>query len=150
MEDLQWNSRVTGARRHARGIVLKVGWGGGQTYPLSWQEKKPQTANLQYPNPKGGGGWGVSSFYLKILFKKNCCTCSRPKKWKGPRQLLQNSIFTCIYVNLWNMSVVRKMSGGGVHGWSPLDATFLRGRGCTRTYINSVCTSKWEVYFRAN
>lgn len=29
---------------------------------------------------------------------------------------------------------------GGV-GWSPLDATFLRGRGCTRTYINSVCTS---------
>lgn len=60
---------------------------------------------------KGGG-----EFYLKVLFKKYCCTCSRPKKWKGPRQLLQNSIFTCIYVNLWNMSVVRKMSGGGV-GW---------------------------------
>lgn len=145
MEDLQWNSRVTGARGHARGMVLKVGWGGGRLIHNHDKKRNHKQQIFNILIRKGG----VSSFYLKVLFKKNCCLCSRPKKWKGPRQLLQNSIFTCIYVNLWNMSVVRKMSGGGV-GWSPLDATFLRGRGCTRTYINSVCTSNWEVYFRAN
>lgn len=120
-------------------------WGGAD---LSIIMTRKETTNSKSSISYSEGG-GMSSFYLKVLFKIYFCTCSRPKKWKGPRQLLQNSIFTCIYVNLWNMSVVRKMSGGGV-GWSPLDATFLRGRGCTRTYINSVRTSNWEVYFRAN